>query len=84
MGQKIPQILLPPKPKVIRKNRCQNCGYSQLMRGADYECHRGPPAAQAFPVQSQQAGQPNFMIHTCHPIVKDIDWCGEWKAKLDS
>ncbi len=69
------EILIPTPKPIIPENRCERCRFATLHKDKQYNCHRHPPTVQAFPAQS------GFIIHTFHPIVLDINFCGEFKIK---
>lgn len=74
-------LVLPPAPRVVRSERCENCKFATTSlgpNGPQLECRRFPPGIVSPAPQ---------MLTTVFPVIAPEAWCGEWRngaLKLDS
>ena len=69
-------------PRIVRTNTCSRCKHSELETGGRY-CHMVPPVSSPIIVPLPEP--PGFKVgfFTCWPVVKDDEWCAQWKPQVE-
>lgn len=68
-------------PTLIRPNRCEKCHWSSALPGQQMlECRRYPPATNH--VLNRPGAGPPVQPISYFPIVRNDQFCGEFKAGL--
>ena len=69
--------------RVVRTQTCSACKFSEAEAGQRF-CHRMPGVAS--PMMMPHSGSPGGVrvgFYTCWPVVKDEEWCGEYRPRID-
>jgi hypothetical protein len=67
---------------LIRARTCRACAHSQI-EGAQRTCHAHPPSAHPILMPTPQGPRP-VGTTSAFPIVQDNEWCGEWRARIET
>ena len=64
----------------MRRSRCESCDHFDRITDTDEGFCRAHPPVPFYQVELDGSGRNNF--ETLWPVVKEKNWCGEFKIKM--